>query len=266
MSARSAKRARVDSDDNAITDPSSHDGIVTCEEVEDWVYEISEEDCRALLRDAAMAHPDVLRSISDIKYQIDFEAAHTVTDFDWHSKNVWRDLNITYRGSSGFAAADKVIDSITSSIDTIVDDAGARVASFGTRQNGLEVLRKMAKSITLSSGALAHEVHMHFQWDKTLVNGMYQIGEAMSVDERMEMLCWDDGRGSWEHKLIELIGLTRGQCLFEGLKDVLELLRDEEGEEENETEIRDEDQYEDQSEEYDDDDESDDDHVGIEEW
>ncbi|GAD99344.1 hypothetical protein PVAR5_8059 [Paecilomyces variotii No. 5] len=240
MSAPSAKRLRLDSDDGITGHTSGSLASASHLEINQLVYNLSEDDCRELLSQAASTHSDVLLSIRRVSKRHELEAAMTVHDFDWHSKAIWRYVNINYRQMSGSAQYDiaaRVEDSIIDSINEICDLAATPMASFGTERSGLEVLRKIAKSIVLSSDTLGNEVQNRFHWDGTLVEGMKNIVEAMRPDQHEAMCFWDDGRGPWRNKLDELIRLSSQVCCFEGLDDVRYMLvGDEEWSEEEEEE------------------------------
>ncbi|KAJ9379546.1 hypothetical protein DTO063F5_7138 [Paecilomyces variotii] len=243
MSSRPAKRARVDTDDDVTASPSRNAEQPAPEEIDCLIDDLDENDCRNLLSQAAMAHPDVLRSLRAVVRALEAQAASTVVDFNGHSSDVWKMLNVTYRSASGSAQYEisgQVENSIIDNINDICDQAAKPSASFGTKRNGLEVLRKIGKSIVLSSNTLAHEVQMRFQWDNSLVDGMMDIVNAMTHEEHGMMCFWNDGRGPWQDKMNELVRLSRQRCCFNGLEDVLATL----------LEYMEEDEEEEQDEEY----------------
>lgn len=126
------------------------------------------------------------------------------------------------------------------------------VCCFATRRIALETLRKIGKSIVLSTGdTLQHEVHQHFQWDTSIEDGMRDIIDGMDEEERAEMLRWNDGREEWRDKLLELRSLEKRQCCFPGLDEVVELLLDGDKSEDDDDED-DDDQEEDNSEQSED--------------
>lgn len=166
------------------------------------------------------------------------KAQDTVLDFDFYSKDVWKDLNVRYRKFSGSQQCDiagEVVESINSNIEHIVKQSGKRaICNFKTKRNGLEVLRKIGKSIALSSGdALQHEVHKEFQRSRSVEEGMMDIIEGMSAQERAAMLRWNDGRGEWKDKLPELQKLAKADFLFPDFDEVIKLLGGDRPEEED---------------------------------
>ena len=86
-------------------------------------------------------------------------------DFDHHSKEVWYVLNKKYRKASGSTQYDLAGDAygeITSGIDDIANQYKSH-ASFGTKCNAIETLRKICKSIALSDNSVTgHEVRKMF--------------------------------------------------------------------------------------------------------
>jgi len=80
---------------------------------------------------------------------------------------------------------------------------------------------------------------------------MRDIIDGMDEEERAEMLRWNDGRGEWRDKLLELRSLEKRQCCFPGLDDVVGLLLDGDKSEDDDDEDDDE-QEEDNSEQSED--------------
>lgn len=75
--------------------------------------------------------------------------------------------------------ADEVVDII----ESITDHYG-QFANPQTRLNGLSTLRKIGKTIALSTNdTLGREVQERFQSDACLVNGMMEIINFMTADE-----------------------------------------------------------------------------------
>ena len=93
-----------------------------------------------------------------------------------------------------------------------------RLASeLGTKKNGLEICRKIGKSIALSSGdVVAHEVRKDFQYETTVEDTMRRIAKSLSAEERARIM--EDG---WRAKLEELIELSLDYRIFDGLPKAL---------------------------------------------
>lgn len=118
----------------------------------------------SILAAACFKHPDIKAMVDQwLKAKIQRESQRVI-DFDWYSKSVWKDLNITYRKLSGSKQFDKpfeVFEDICESINYIRKQCTG-IASPQTRFNGLLVLRKIGKAITLSGDTLGPEVRKQF--------------------------------------------------------------------------------------------------------
>ncbi|KAF2872298.1 hypothetical protein BDV95DRAFT_569443 [Massariosphaeria phaeospora] len=156
-----------------------------------------------------------------------------VQSFDFHSKEIWHILNRKYAslsGSKAYNISGEVLHDITETIQGISDQAGALHSSFGTKQSGLETLRKIGKTICLGSNdTLGHEVLKMFgQGETALEDAMESIVQTMSDDERLKMCDVNDGRSTFLDKMEELRELADDHCVFEGLAGVIaELAGDE---------------------------------------
>ena len=113
-------------------------------------------------------------------------------------------------------------------------------ASFETKKNALETLRKIAKSICLSDGIMGHEIRKSFQWDPLLMPTMLDIAKSLTVAEIERLRPWCDD------KLVELYGISDGYCIFENVDQVILLWnRGEDGEEEGSSDYSEESEDED---------------------
>ncbi|KAJ5759865.1 hypothetical protein N7520_007021 [Penicillium odoratum] len=130
-----------------------------------------------ILTKAMHAHPDIAKMVVDEVCAINEAARNRVLSFDHYSTIVWHLINNT-RGISGSKQYDmsfEVVTRITSIIESIAAQCGP-VTNPKTRYNGLSVLRKIGKSICLSTNSeLARQVRMNFQWDTSFKNAMWQI-------------------------------------------------------------------------------------------
>ncbi|KAJ9490890.1 hypothetical protein VN97_g2380 [Penicillium thymicola] len=144
-----------------------------------------------------------------------------IINFDHYSSSVWQSINTEYRSMRGAEQYD---------------------VSFETRFNGLSVLRKIGKTIALSSNdTLGHEVQRQFQWDASLVEGMLEILDSMTAEEILEIREDEASPESLWPKLQELEELANDYCIHPGLGAVLNRLdpgghRDEEERDEEEHE------------------------------
>ena len=92
-----------------------------------------------------------------------------------------------------------------------------KTASFKTKENALETLRKIGKSICLSNGVVGREIRKSYGCQATLISTMLGIAESLA-DEEMERLrpwCVD--------KLVELQGIANDYCILEDLGEVIDL-------------------------------------------
>ncbi|KAJ5767507.1 hypothetical protein N7533_000090 [Penicillium manginii] len=204
-----------------------------------------------LLRNASMKHPDVNATVTSAIQSAQEERRKHVIDFDHYSKSIWKTINVTYRsrkGSKQYEVAFDVAGDISSTISRIAEQC-TEFPSPGNRRSGLETLRKIGKTICLSSnGTLGHEVQKEFQSDPCLENAMYDIVSEMSPEERDNIVNDLMGPESLFTKLNELKKLAEGYCIFEGLGNVLDLIQGVEGEDESEGEEEEDDEDEDEDE------------------
>ncbi|KAJ5730909.1 uncharacterized protein N7483_005417 [Penicillium malachiteum] len=209
---------------------------------------------KELLEKAAEMHPDVNNLVMDAIRRVQEQHRQRVINFDHYSSSIWKQINVTYRsmrGSKQYDMAWEVVGDVVATITTISGQCD-EFSSPQTRENGLSVLRKIGKTICLSSNdTLGHEVQKQFQSDPSLERGMYDIVSAMSVEERQSIVnSPNKSDGLWA-KLKELQELSEGYCVFEGLWKVMALLS---GAENHEGFDDDDDDDEDDDEDDDDDD------------
>ncbi|KAJ9293570.1 hypothetical protein DTO271G3_7649 [Paecilomyces variotii] len=249
MSARPAKRARVDTDDDFTPSQYRNAELPAREEIDSLVADLHENDCRHLLSQAAMDHPGVLRSLRALLRARELEISMNVVDFRHHPKEVWKVLNHTYRNEPEWLEmeiAGDVERSIYDRVNDIVSKASIPNASFGTKRNGLDALRKIAKIVIISPTRLGYEIELDWQWDPTMVDAMKKVVNAMSSEDHASMLQWNDGRGRWQTKLEELIKLAEDNCCLEGMGDTLEILLGKSKDKEDEDQDDDSDEREEQ--------------------
>ncbi|KAJ6015875.1 hypothetical protein N7540_010466 [Penicillium herquei] len=216
-----------------------------------------------LLQKAAELHPDVNTLVMDAIRRVQEQHRQRVISFDHYSSSVWKQINVSYRsmrGSKQYDMAWEVVGDVVATITTISGQCD-EFSSPQTRMNGLSVLRKIGKTICLSSNdTLGHEVQKQFQSDPSLERGMYDIVSAMSVEERQSIVNdTDESDGLWA-KLKELQQLAENYCVFEGLWKVMGLLSGENNHEgfDDDDDEDDEDDDDDDEGEFDEDDEEND--------
>jgi hypothetical protein len=170
--------------------------------------------------------------VHDIVEAIREKERSRVINFDYESKDVWMQINVRYKtmsGSKQYEVAGDVWHYVTRSMKFIAGQCGP----FGNRQtrfNGLSTLRKIGKTICLSStDIVGHEVQKQFQWDQTLEDCMKRIVSGMSEDERKAIRQDESSAEALWPKLVELKKLARGRCIFNELDKVLDLIECGEG-------------------------------------
>lgn len=133
------------------------------------------------------------------------EELKRVRDFDWLSKDAWKTLNVTYakiRDSHAYELSGEAYGSIESSFDIIRRDCPSS-ASSKTKENALETLRKIGKSICLSDGTIAYEVRKS-GWTYDLSYTMKPIVKSLTDPEKRKLQPW------YDNKLVELSRLAEG--------------------------------------------------------
>ncbi len=170
-----------------------------------------------------------------------------MVNFDYLSKDAWKTLNVTYDRLSGSAQYDMAGEAKSSVRDCIrtTKKGCPPYANLKTLESGLETLRKIGKSIILSSNTVSHEVRIGFQHDRILEDTMVGIMNATTDPER-DTLVSQGPDGAWIDKLEEL---ANAHCIFKGLGDVVQLLEGGDGEREDGKEVLEEDENEDEEEE-----------------
>lgn len=94
-------------------------------------------------------------------------------------------MNVTYGRLSGYKQTDmtsNMHDEILSVVQAIVDRCGP-LASPDTRYNGLSVLRKMGKTIALSTNTIGRKIRQCFDRDLSHEEGMLGILYKMDLCE-----------------------------------------------------------------------------------
>lgn len=221
MSSRSAKRARSDTDTNAVD----------LSKLPELVDSIDPKIIASLLIMAAETYPDIASLIQREVDRIAAAEGAKILNFDYLSKSAWKTLNVTYdhlKGSHAYEMAGEAAESIGECFETIRTRC-PKTASFKTKESALETLRKIGKSICLSNGVVSHEIRKDYYAGGELVPVMLDIAESLTDEEMERLRPWCDD------KLVELRGIADGYCIFEDLGQVIELWGgDEEGEDEDE--------------------------------
>lgn len=148
-----------------------------------------------------------------------------VINFDHYSKSAWKVLNVGFyaklSGSKQYEAAGDVFGQIAGCIESI----GSQVSldsSFGTKLSALETLRKIAKTVLLSTNCLGHEVRKEFQYDACLTTPLRNIAVYMDEDEARTAghNVSEQGKGTLLEKMKWVLGEWKSYCLG-GTDDLL---------------------------------------------
>ena len=137
------------------------------------------------------------------------------TEFCYESGQVWYILNKKYASSSGsreYNSSWSATEEIKGHIRDICKTARKADATFGTKQNALETLRKIGKSICLARSTLGREVRKQMQRDDALDGAMRKILMGLSVADarRIAVAELDGGKGMFVAKLKQLWAMSHG--------------------------------------------------------
>lgn len=175
-----------------------------------------------------------------------------VINFDYHSRNAWHVLNKKYARRAGYAGAgyyheSDAAEEAESAVENMLDDIVARTttqSSFGTKVSAIETMRKILKSTCLVEGVIGHELRSagRVDWGVQFV----EVLDCFTAAELVRLRDWNDGRGPWIDKLIELRDLANGYCIFEELGEATHRVRGEEETEEEEDQGGEDEDIEDQ--------------------
>lgn len=227
MSDRPAKRARASSNgDSAIV--AANPPYLT--ELAKKIDTLDEKTVRMFLLAAAKESPRVSNLIESESAKIKEIESTEIIDFGYHSKSVWRTLNVDYvkgiKDSRQFEMSGEAVESVRKQIEDIGDRCLTH-ASYVTKYSALETLRKIGKIIILSSDStLGREVRESFCEDSILEDTMLDIVNSMTSEELGDLMNEPQEDMAWMDKLKELDDLADGHSIFEGLKDVIQLLEE----------------------------------------
>jgi len=225
MTGRSVKRVRASSIGNSATTNSDPARSAKLPKIID---NLDEKTVRKFLLVAAQESPRISTLIeSESSKLIKIESAKII-DFGYHSKSVWRTLNVDYtkgiKDSRQFEMSGDAYHEVVNKIEDIRDRCPDH-ASYVTKYSALETLRKIGKIIIMSSDStLGSEVRKSFSYDSILEKTMQGIVKEMTTEERQDMAREPQEEILWIAKLKELEELAAGYCMFKGLASVILLL------------------------------------------
>ncbi|KAK3358473.1 hypothetical protein B0T24DRAFT_503452, partial [Lasiosphaeria ovina] len=106
-------------------------------------------------------------------------------------------------------------------LDDIVKQATAKGASYMTKRNAVETMRKIFKEVLLASDAIGHEVR----------NGCHGWAAKMvcilaTVDEHEMELLAAEGGGTWLLKFRELVSIAKSFDMLDELQEAQVMIED----------------------------------------
>lgn len=215
MSTRPSKRPRAATNEAQSASTPAKPSLDT-EHIVDLVNSFKATTTKSLLITAAQSHPAVAQLIQHESDRLVRLESQKVIDFDHFSKSAWKALNVTYdrmRDSDAFMMSGEASGSVEGYISRIADQCPP-FASFRTKQNALETLRKIAKSICLSVGVIPREVRNGGTTTTLLVEAMKAIIAGLSVGEKEKLQPWA------EDKLAELEDI--GESVLIGMDSLVD--------------------------------------------
>lgn len=174
--------------------------------------------------------PQPLLSSQATRPAVPLSQMRPVTNFDHYSKSAWHALNdrelLRLSGSRQYTMAGDVYSDICDCVNAI-DEMTKDDAPLGTKQNAIETLRKIAKTIILGEDTVGYEVRKELQDDSHISDIMIRIAESMTPEERLRTGRRADAKGTLISKLEWLRDEAEGHCLkdVEGFARVLELMK-----------------------------------------
>lgn len=220
MTTRPAKRAR------SSTNPSDlQDLPIDLSKITKVVGSLPPSSVANLLSIAATVYPHLATLVQNEADRLAAAERAKVVDFDYLSKSAWRTLNVSYarmKDSHAYEMSGEASEDIEGCFSTIEKQCPEN-ASFKTKANALETLRKIAKSICMSTGVIPREIRKDYHYGGSLVPLMLKIVDSLEEKETEKLRPWCDD------KLVELQGIADGHCIFEDLGQVLDSFAVEDG-------------------------------------
>ncbi|KAL8868264.1 MAG: hypothetical protein Q9174_005103 [Haloplaca sp. 1 TL-2023] len=246
MADRASKRVRVDSTAQTTIVPTDPARAAKLQQVVDG---LNEKTVRRLLLAAAQKSPSVEALVQAEHARLAKIESEKTIDFSQHSKSVWHTLNITYvkgiKSSRQFEMSGDASCEVIAKINDIANRCPQH-ASYGTKFNALESLRKIGKVVCMSdSSELMREVRKEFSSDGSLEDTMLQILEGMNQEEFDRILDEYVDDVAWKDKVEELADMAADWGIFDGLNAVVELLSNNDDQDDGQDDGQDDDQDDD---------------------
>lgn len=237
MAERPAKRPRnsTGNSDDEVPVYVAHPTEAEFQHATDLVNSIDANAAASMLANAASHFPKVFENIEKYIERRDAKEWTKIVDFDYLSKDAWKAFNVTYarmKDSQAYMMTGKVSATIDDCY-SIIQQQCPKHASFGTKKNALETLRKIAKSICLSTGIIPREIRNDGGGE--LMEVMATIVSSLTDEQRGQLKPWCDD------KLSELQKMAHESCIFEDVSEIIDLIHDDGDEDEVEDEVEDED-------------------------
>lgn len=233
MADRPPKRARTSSN-NKPAEPSIDPAQAA--RLPELLATLDQSTIKKILLEAATHYPRVAKLIEKHSDRVVQAEKAKVINFDYHSKSVWKTINVQYSrlsGSQQFDASGDAYHSVKGTIKDIKGKCPAH-AGFETKVNALEALRKIGKVIALSGGdVIAKEIHKSFYGETDLEKTMLGIVQSMTPEERETTSNEPHKDTTWIEKLMELKDLADEAYMFEGLYEVINTLAPQEHDEDD---------------------------------
>ena len=163
--------------------------------------------------------------LSNYRLKWERECAEVI-DFDRYSKSVWHELN-SYRGDHWYTSpmndSFKIAENVKNTITLDIEERVKVHSNFATKRSALETLRKIGKTICLSTSDTGDDVAEAFIDSSELDSAMVNILKTMQQEEKAMMA--DAADGQYLEKLDELERLGDECEIFDGVKRAARLIR-----------------------------------------
>ncbi len=149
-------------------------------------------------------------------------------DLSRFSAAAWHAINTDYcdsRGSKEYENAHLAIDDVESCIESIRDAAIEPGTPFETKRSAIETLRKIGKTICLSTDVIGSEVRKHFQGETGLEDALLAIIRPMELEEVKSIALTRDEKGQFLEKMKALTSSAKNFCILDGLEEVSAIMQ-----------------------------------------
>jgi hypothetical protein len=148
--------------------------------------------------------------------------AQHVSDVEYAVIEEHSDLSETKQYDRAYMVCIKVV----SAIDAIFKEACAQHIPWAIKHSALGSLIQIGRIICDGTDTMGHEVRKHFQSNSILEDGVTEIVNILTVEERGRLCQAPGGSMSIRDWIKNLIDISAGFVMFTNLVDVIELLSD----------------------------------------